>query len=154
MLKSLRESPSIKGFTLIEVILVIIILGILASYMFPTYEKTILKEREKEAMVHLMAMHSANENYRYQSKDDAYWSASTTNLDLIKDNLGIDVKESDLLFNYVIDPSDDQKYSITATFRPGTARTFRVKIDESKLSDNTGANPCCDNGTCPSLGGC
>lgn len=54
----------VRGFTLIELIIAIAIVGILAGIAFPFYQEYVLKARRSEAMVALTAAANAFERYR------------------------------------------------------------------------------------------
>ena len=54
----------VRGFTLIELIIAIAIVGILAGIAFPFYQEYVLKARRSEAMVALTAASNAFERYR------------------------------------------------------------------------------------------
>lgn len=58
-----------KGFTLLEIIIVIIIIGVLASLALPRFLKTVEYSRSAEALSHLSALR--------QSMDRCYASANT-----------------------------------------------------------------------------
>jgi len=55
-----------KAFTIIEVLVVVIIIGILASIAIPQYTKVLLKARTAEAMTNLGALRGAMDRYWYQ----------------------------------------------------------------------------------------
>jgi prepilin-type N-terminal cleavage/methylation domain-containing protein len=55
-----------KGFTLIEVLIVIIIIGILAAIALPQYVSTLEKARSAEALGALGSMRSAMDRYWYE----------------------------------------------------------------------------------------
>ena len=52
-----------KGFTLIEVLVVILIVGILAAVALPQYEKAVLKSRVTQGLVALNALEKAQTEY-------------------------------------------------------------------------------------------
>jgi len=55
-----------KAFTLIEVLVVVIIIGILASIAIPQYTKTIQKAKTAEAMIALGSLRCAMDRYWYE----------------------------------------------------------------------------------------
>ena len=55
-----------KGFTLLELIVVVIIVGVLGSLGFAQYTKVVEKSRTAEAKAILGALRSAQEAYRLQ----------------------------------------------------------------------------------------
>lgn len=119
-----------KGFTLIEVLIVVIIIGILASIALPQYTTTIEKSRSAEAATNVGSLRAAVDRYWYQNG-----SITTTiaNLDIDNPN-----SVTNRLYNYAItDDGTDattRKYTITATRT--TAATTWVKWTQT--DNNTG----------------
>lgn len=56
-----------KGFTLIEVMIVVVIVGILASIAYPSYTEYVLKSDRAEAKAHLLSAMQAQERHYSQS---------------------------------------------------------------------------------------
>lgn len=52
-----------KGFTLIEILVVILIIGVLATIAFPKYEKSVWRSRSIELLQHARALKRAQELY-------------------------------------------------------------------------------------------
>lgn len=69
------------GFTLIEVMIVVVIVGILASIAYPSYRNYVLRTNRAEGAAHIMRVLQAQE--RHHSQNMAY----TTTLD----DLGIPI---------------------------------------------------------------
>jgi prepilin-type N-terminal cleavage/methylation domain-containing protein len=67
-----------KGFTLIEIIIVVVIIGILVGIALPRYQKNVESARIAEAKTMLKAIHSAQ--MRYAQEYDQYTSG---NLDIV-----------------------------------------------------------------------
>lgn len=59
-----------KGFTLMEVLVTIIIIGILAAVAMPQYTKAVNKARITEMLVHINALQKGIDMYRTQFKGD------------------------------------------------------------------------------------
>ena len=108
-----------RGFTLLEVLIVVIIIGILASIAMPQYFTTLEKSRSAEAVTNVGAIRMALDRYWYQE------SAVTTDLDLLDIDNPNDVVNK--LYSYLI--SDDgttastRVYTVTAT-RNGVPTTY------------------------------
>jgi len=85
------------GFTLIELMVVILIIGILASISIPSFVQSIEYAREKEARATLQLIYNAEKVYRLDKK--AYSSAATTS-------------DSDWanLASYIANPNDTAEY--------------------------------------------
>lgn len=63
-----------KGFTLIEMMIVIAVVGILASIAFPSYQDVVVKSRRQDAMDVLTGLASALE--RYKTVNNTYEGAT------------------------------------------------------------------------------
>ena len=70
-----------KGFTLVELAVVIVIIGVLAAFGVPQFLKSVERSKAAEAFNYLSAIRSAQE--RYLAKQGCYAdSASSTSLDI------------------------------------------------------------------------
>jgi len=58
--------PDERGFSLIELLVVVIILGVLAGIVIPTYQNTTTEAKESVLMNHLARFRRAIELYNYQ----------------------------------------------------------------------------------------
>jgi len=99
-----------KGFTLIELMVVILIIGILAGISIPSFNQSMEYAREKEARVTLQLIYNAEKVYRLDKK--AYTSAATTS----------DTAWAPLA-SYITNPNDTAQY-YTYTVTPATSSTF------------------------------
>lgn len=62
MLKNLSQ---FKGFTLIELMVTLVLIGILAKIAYPAYTNYLFKAHRTDGMSTLMSMQVAQEKYRY-----------------------------------------------------------------------------------------
>lgn len=103
-----------KGFTLIEVMIVVAIVAILASIAVPSYQSHIIKSKIKEAQANLIALSlSAESAYPRTLSYPKVTLANTA-----------DIKNSDVFntwnassaaFNYEYTSTDGVDYTVTAT---------------------------------------
>ncbi len=98
---------SSKGFTLIEVMIVVLIVGILAAIAYPSYTRHVQETREAEARVHIMDFAGALE--RYRAVNFSYRGATVAALappELVNSRF----------YTVALAPADlNQEYTITAT---------------------------------------
>ena len=110
-----------RGFTLLELLIVVIILGILAAIAMPQYITTLEKSRSAEAVTNVGSIRMSLDRYWYQE------SAVTTDLDLLDIDDPNDVTNK--LYTYTVtDNGTDattRKYTVTATRTVG-ATTYTV----------------------------
>jgi type IV pilus assembly protein PilA len=69
-----RTTKSRKGFTLVELAVVIVIIGVLAAFGVPQFLKSVERSKAAEAFNYLSAVRSAQE--RYLAKNGIYWGGS------------------------------------------------------------------------------
>ncbi len=96
-----------KGFTLIELMIVIAVVGILAAVAYPSYTDYVIRAKRGDAKAALLAVQIAEEKYR---------ANNTTYGDM--DDLGV------LTFNDPDYVSDDGHYTVTASNVTGTSYTL------------------------------
>ena len=72
-----------KGFTLVELAVVIVIIGVLAAFGVPRFLKSVERSKASEAFAYLAAVRSAQE--RYIAKERQY-SATISGLDIVQAN--------------------------------------------------------------------
>ena len=70
-----KRHDSVTGFTLVEILIVVIIVGILATFAMPQFAKIKDRAREKEAKAILNLIISAEEVYK--TENGSYYSGSS-----------------------------------------------------------------------------
>lgn len=112
-----------KGFTLLELLIVIIVIGILATIAIPQYLKTIERGYEGKAK-HSMALLAQGEKM-YRTENDAYTAFG---------NGDAHSALSDFISLADVDADADWEYEVTAdvnTFLVTATRTAGPNVDET-----------------------
>ena len=78
MLRPVPGPKTRKGFTLVELAVVIVIIGVLAAFGVPRFLKSVEKSKASEAFGYLSAVRSAQERYLAQNGSTPTTSPSST----------------------------------------------------------------------------
>jgi prepilin-type N-terminal cleavage/methylation domain-containing protein len=116
----MRNLRNTKGFTLIELMIVVVIIGILAAIAIPKFNQVSKNAKEAEAAPVLRQMCTLAETYKDQNGTDA---ASVANLNTV----GFSA------------PTDAKYYSFTFAWPTGTATTLdATQADTRTINCTTG----------------
>ena len=74
-----QKQRSSRGFTLVELAVVVVIIGVLAAFGVPRFLQSVERSKASEAFAYLSAVRSAQE--RYQSREGTY-AGAITDLDI------------------------------------------------------------------------
>ncbi len=129
-----------KGFTLIELMIVVAIIGILASIAYPSYQEYVLRARRGDAKATLLSVQLAQEKYR--ANNVSY--GTLINLGL---SAGTTMISPDEYYNITIPAAPTASaYSITATPKSPHAdakcATLVINQDGVKTATGTDAANC------------
>jgi type IV pilus assembly protein PilE len=118
-----------KGFTLLELMIVVVIVGILAAIAFPTYQGVVRKTRRADAQKDLLGLANALE--RYHTQNDTYEDAA-------------DADDKPIASLYpAYSPSDGGAggafYTLTATALSDTGYTLTATPVAGKTQEDDGA---------------
>jgi len=78
-MSKVRAAKSQKGFTLVELAIVIVIIGVLASFGVPRFRDAVERSKAGEAMNYLSSMRAAQERYHAR---EATYASDLTDLDI------------------------------------------------------------------------
>ncbi len=85
-----------KAITLVEIMVVVLVIGIMAAFAVPSYQKSLILNNEKAAVLNLKIIKQALEAYR--AENGAYWNTNNvkiTDLSVINQNLDIHIIPQD-----------------------------------------------------------
>ena len=136
------------AFTLLEIMVVIVLLGIMVAFALPEYAKSLRRAHERDSVVQLRIIYAANSLYKTQADEYLDDGGSTLNEAQINAGLNIKIHASDMTYEY--DRLSTSAYLATAEWSDGGG-DFTVGITQDLLSDS---NPCCYCDSCPSLPNC
>jgi len=130
-------SRKITGFSLTELVIVIIILGILVAIAIPRFLRTKESAIDREAMTNLSLIYSAERIYYLRHQ---FYIAPGTGIAAINADLGLDLNENN--FDYSV-TGGGVAYTASAARSIYCSRTWSIT--------QAGGNPSCNGGTgcCP-----
>ncbi len=106
---------SLRGFTVVELMIAVVIAGVLAVVAIPTFLDTMRKSRRAEAVAALSALQQAQERFRSNNATYAANSALTT-------GLGLGATTASGYYAIAIGTATATGYTATATGRTGTSQ--------------------------------
>ncbi|WP_432741317.1 type IV pilin protein [Methylobacter sp. G7] len=116
-----------SGFTLIELMIVVAIIGILASIAYPAYTEYVIRAKRSDAKAALLQVQLAQEK----------WRANHTSYDTLA-NIGVNATSPDGYYTIAVSGNTATAYTATATplapFADATCGTFAVNKDGKTTS--------------------
>ena len=104
-----------KGFTLIELMIVVVIIGILAALAIPRFMTATTKSKQSEAKQLLKQIYTMERTYRQQN--NTYWGAAVVASAAAPNGfatIGVQIMTS-AIYSYVITTADGTDLLVTAT---------------------------------------
>ena len=144
-----RKRTSNEGFTIIELMVVLVIIGVLASLAIPGFSRTKERAFDKEARITLDLIVAGEKMYR--AKIGFYYpSSGTVGESAIEDNLQLDLSSSS--WEYNITGLGGTNFNATAA-RSGSVSWSRQWLVNATLVNATCTPTCgslCASNVCPS----
>jgi len=125
MFFAMNRGKNKKGFTLIELIVVFVVVGVLVGLAFPAFKNSAERERSKNAQFNLVAIYQGQKRYRLHHQDQTYYSCNPCAIEDINSNLSL--KINDAYFGYSI-TAIPGGYSATATRLGGTCADSALSV--------------------------
>ncbi len=136
-----------KSYTLTEVLVVVIIVGIIAGLAIPNFQRSMVLASARTATNNLVIIHGANMAYR--AKFGGFWpNGGAQGVAAINANLNINILPES---NVEYECSGNSMMFICEAASPSLADTsrFRIIVTENNLDVEGNINPRCTTGACP-----
>jgi type IV pilus assembly protein PilA len=137
MIQKLRPQNNQKGFTLIELMIVVAIIGILAAVAIPAFSKYQMKSKTSEASINLAAI--ATSEIAYQAEFDIFTTCTKNpNSDATAKKRTFDKNAADFIA-IGFAPKDTQvyySYSVTSNGATSFTGTALGNLDDSGSNDS------------------
>ena len=136
--RSSRHTPRRrKGFTIIELMLVVAVAGVLALVAYPSFMDSVRKGRRADAVAALAQVQQAQE--RWRGKETTYADNAKLTVDW-PNGLGLVASTNSGLYALTIDDADASRYTATATAVDGKSQShdtnctvMRVRMVSGKI---------------------
>ncbi len=140
----MNNSHASKAFTIMEILIVVIIVGVMAAFAIPNYGRSVSQSHLQDAMMQLSAIRTANQVY--YARTGAYWPPSGSNgVTAINSNLSLNIIENGM--TYTCGPGATVGTTFTCTAVTSGAGSFTTTVTQAPLSTT---NPQCTSGSaCP-----
>lgn len=131
------------GFTLMEILIVVVIIGIIAGFGIPQYSTFVERGYRQDAETQLRLIHKAQQMYRVKYNEFYPPSSDNSDKSIVNINTALQLNINPNQFTYICSyGTGPQVFTCTAARDTGA---YTLTVTEAVLS---GSNPSCA-GTCP-----
>ena len=134
----------IVSFTLTELMIVVIIVGIMAAFAVANYTRSIERSHRRDAETQLTNIWSAEQIYRAQYGQ--YWPSDEGShlISEINSTLGLGIIPNGMTYSCT-GVLTSNTFTCTAVRQPPAA-SFTIRVAQAQID---GTNPSCSSGSCP-----
>ena len=138
-----------RGFTLMELMVVLVILSVITALALPNYNKSVANAKERRALNNLYLIYGAEKTY-FARNSSVYWppNGPLYTLAQINTSLGLNILADGDTYTCRFKPGPSTGYTCKALFH---SDLYELKMTEASID---AANPCCSVGTCPITPAC
>lgn len=134
----LTQKAPMKGFTLLEVMIVVAIIGILAAIAFPSYDEYVKRGNRAEGMAQLNDIAARQERYYAQTHTYVTSSADLEKLGLEVDSGSVSSATGKYAVS-VAKVADDGGYTLTATQNFGDTKCGNLTLNAQGTKGRSGS---------------
>lgn len=116
-----RARPA-PGFTLVELMIVVVVVAVLAAVALPSYQASVRKGRRAEAFTALSLLQQAQERWRSNNASYTVTLANTAGAGVPPNGLGVAATTPSGLYAISVGAADPTGYTATATAAAGTSQ--------------------------------
>ena len=130
--------PNKTGFTLIEIIIVVAIIGIITAFALPKFTKSMEKERARRVRSNLIMIHSTLKIW--EASAESYPANGAQDLNYLNTTLTLNILDTNFNYTYT---NNGGAYTVDAQ---KTDNSYTLRVTQAAIGP---ANPTCQQGTCP-----
>jgi prepilin-type N-terminal cleavage/methylation domain-containing protein len=153
----MKRAKKVNGFTLIEILVVLLITGIIAAIAIPNFTVSIERTRIKDGVHNLLNIYSAQQSYRNLAGNGSFCTAACTNITTINTILNMNIINAGAIYACAAHASgfvctakrdinadnvdDSPGFTLTLTNKP--IRLTGDAASRNPLCTNTGGSTFC-----------